>query len=126
MTGPNTGLVQVKGDTVAASGRLWAFAGYSRFIRPGAVRIEAATRRAGLGVSAFHNTDGSTVIVVLNRAHRRQDASFSLRGVRAGSVDPYLTDATHDLSAQTPIAISHHAFTAGLPARSLVTYDIRP
>jgi O-glycosyl hydrolase len=126
MTGPNTGLVQVKGDTVAASGRLWAFAGYSRFIRPGAVRIEAATRRASLGVSAFHNTDGSTIVVVLNRAHRRQDASFSLRGVRAGSVAPYLTDATHNLSAQTPIAISHRAFTSALPARSLDTYDIRP
>jgi hypothetical protein len=39
LTGPNTGLVEVKGSTVASSGRLWAFAGYSRFVRLGAVRI---------------------------------------------------------------------------------------
>jgi hypothetical protein len=43
LTAPNTGLVEVEGSTVATSGRLWAFAGYSRFIRPGAVRIGATT-----------------------------------------------------------------------------------
>jgi O-glycosyl hydrolase len=32
VTGPNTGLVEVEGNTVATSGRLWAFASYSRFI----------------------------------------------------------------------------------------------
>ncbi|MGH2887259.1 MAG: glycoside hydrolase, partial [Solirubrobacteraceae bacterium] len=36
LTGPNTGLVEVKGNTVATSGRLWAFASYSRFVRPSA------------------------------------------------------------------------------------------
>ncbi|MGH2888433.1 MAG: glycoside hydrolase, partial [Solirubrobacteraceae bacterium] len=60
MTGPNTGLVEVKGNTVVTSGRLWAFAGYSRFVRPGAVRIGARTSDAGLEVSAFRNSDGST------------------------------------------------------------------
>ena len=46
ITGPNTGLVEVKGNTVATSGRLWAFASYSRFIRPGAVRIGTTTTDA--------------------------------------------------------------------------------
>jgi O-glycosyl hydrolase len=37
----------------------------------------------------------------------------------------YLTDTTHQLSAQTPITVRNSAFTATLPPRSLVTYDIR-
>jgi O-glycosyl hydrolase len=125
LTGPNTGLVEVKGNTVATSGRLWAFASYSRFIRPGAVRIGTTTSDADLEASAFRNSDGSTAVIVLNSAHGRQTATFSLRGLRAAHVTPYLTDTTHQLSAQTPITVRNGTITATLPPRSLVTYDIR-
>ncbi len=125
LTGPNTGLVEVKGNTVATSGRLWAFASYSRFIRPGAVRIGTTTSRTGLDASAFRNSDGSTAVVVLNSTHSRQVATFSLRGLDAAHVTPYLTDTTHQLSPQTRITVRNSAFTATLPPRSLVTYDIR-
>ena len=125
MTGPNTGLVEVNGNTVVTSGRLWAFANYSRFIRPGAVRIGTTTRRAGLEVSAFRNTNGSTAVIVLNSAHSRQAATFSLRGLDASHITPYLTDTTHQLSAQTPITVRNSTFTATLPPRSLVSYDIK-
>ncbi len=125
VTGPNTGLIEVKGNTVATSGRLWAFASYSRFIRPGAVRIGTTTRRAGLEVSAFRNSDGSIAVVVLNSARSRQVATFSLRGLSAAQVTPYLTDTSHGLSAQTPITVRNSAFTATLPPRSLVSYDIK-
>ncbi len=125
MTGPNTGLVEVNGTTVATSGRLWAFASYSRFIRPGAVRIGTTTRDAGLKVSAFRNSDGSTAVIVLNTSSTRQVATFSLPALGAAHVTPYLTDTTHQLSAQTPITVRNNAFTATLPPRSLLTYEIR-
>jgi O-glycosyl hydrolase len=125
LTGPNTGLVYVKGNTVATSGRLWAFASYSRFIRPGAVRIGTTTSDAGLEVSAFRNSNGSTAVVVLNSARSRQVATFSLRGLRGASVTPYLTDTTHELSRQTSISVKNNAFTATLPPRSLVSYDFQ-
>jgi O-glycosyl hydrolase len=125
LTGPNTGLVEVEGNTVATSGRLWAFASYSRFIRPGAVRIGTTTSDAGLDVTAFRNSDGSIAVIVLNSAHSRQVATFSLRGLSGAHVTPYLTDTTHELSAQSPITVRNSAFTATLPPRSLVSYDIR-
>jgi O-glycosyl hydrolase len=126
VTGPNTGLVEVKGNTVTTSGRLWAFASYSRFIRPGAVRIGGSSSQTGLEVSAFRNRDGSIAVVVLNRTHLHQTATFSLRGLREAQVTPYLTDTRHDLSAQASITIRNRAFTASLPSRALITYDIRP
>ncbi|MDX6344140.1 MAG: hypothetical protein QOH87_4278, partial [Trebonia sp.] len=92
LTGPNTGLVEVKGNTVAASGRLWAFASYSRFIRPGAVRIGTTTSATGLDVTAFRNSDGSTAVIVLNSARSSKVATFSLRGLSGAHVTPYLTD----------------------------------
>ena len=125
LTGPNTGLVEVEGNTVVTSGRLWAFASYSRFIRPGAVRIGTTTSAAGLDVTAFRNSDGSIAVIVLNSAHSRQVATFSLRGHSGAHVTPYLTDTSHQFSAQSPITVRNSAFTATLPPRSLVTYDIR-
>jgi O-glycosyl hydrolase len=126
LTGPNTGLVEVKGNTVDASGRLWAFAGYSRFVRPGAVRIGTTMSAGGLEVSAFRNSDGSIAVVVLNRARSPQVATFSLPGLGGGHVTPYLTDTSQDLSPQAPITVKNSAFTATLPPRSLVSYEIRP
>ena len=125
VTGPNTGLVDVNGSSVAASGRLWAFAGFSRFIRPGAVRIGTTTSDAALEVSAFRNSDGSIAVVALNSTRRRQVATFSLHGLDAAHVTPHLTDTSHQLSAQTPITVKNSAFTTTLPPRSLVSYDIR-
>ena len=126
LTGPNTGLVEVKGNTVSASGRLWAFAGYSRFIRPGAVRIGTATTSgSGLEVSAFRNGDGSIVVVALNPEQTPEAATFSLRGPHGESVTPYLTDTSHNISAQAEVPVSNGAFSATLPPRSLVSYYIR-
>jgi O-glycosyl hydrolase len=125
LTGPNSGLVEVEGNTVATSGRLWAFANYSRFVRPGAVRIGTTTSYADLDVTAFRNSDGSIAVIVLNSAHSRQVATFSLPGLSGAHVTPYLTDTSHQLSAQSPITVRNSAFTATLPPRSLVTYDIR-
>ena len=124
ITGPNTGLVEVKGNTVATSGRLWAFASYSRFIRPGAVRIGTTATDAALEASAFRNSDGSIAVVVLNSAQSQQVATFSLRGLSETHVTPYLTDTSHDLSAETPITVRDGVFTATLPPRSLISYDI--
>jgi O-glycosyl hydrolase len=125
MTGPNTGLVEVKGNTVASSGRLWAFASYSRFIRPGAVRIGTTTSDAEVEASAFRNSDGATALVVLNTAHSRQAVTFSLPGLGGAHVTPYLTDTSHHLSPLTAITVRNGAFTATQPPRSLVSYEIQ-
>ena len=126
--GDNEGLVQLDASTgtVTPSGRLWAFANYSRFVRPGAIRIGASSADSDLDVTAFRNSNGSVSIVVLNTAATAQTASFSLCGTGAGAtsavVIPYLTDDTHDTAAQGPIRVSHGSFGATLPAYSLVTY----
>jgi O-glycosyl hydrolase len=121
----NEAFFNVNGSTVTTSTRLWAFGQYSRFIRPGAVRIDATTSDSNLKVSAFKNTDGSYAIVVLNGNSSATAVTASLNGVSAGaSAIPYLTNASNTIAAQSSVAISGGTFSANIPARSLITYVI--
>jgi len=123
--GDNEGLIEIDGSTVIPSGRLWAFAGYSRFVRPGAVRIGASTSDGSLDLTAFRNRDGSVAIIALNTATSPDPVTFTLAGtgVRDGSVAaPYLTDATSDTARQPGVTVHGGAFTMTLPARSMVSF----
>jgi O-glycosyl hydrolase len=125
--GDNEGLIQINGSTVASSGRLWAFANYSRYVRPGAVRIGATSSNSAVDLTAFKNTDGSVAVVALNTAASADPITYSLSGTGTPSgatVTPYLTNASSDTAAQAASTVSGGAFTATIPARSLVTYVI--
>jgi O-glycosyl hydrolase len=118
----NESLLRLANGKLTAAARLWAFAGYSRFIRPGAVRIKAADTNKNLEISAFRNKNGSVVIVVLNTARSAQGATFSVTGIShlAGTVIPYLTSATSHMAKQRALS-AHGTFGTKIPARSLVT-----
>jgi len=126
--GDNESLVQIDGTTVIPSGRLWAFANFSRFVRPGAVRIGATSADNGLELTAFRNRNGSVAIVVLNTDTTADTVSFGLQdlGLQGGPavVRPYVTDSTSDTAAQAPMFTRSGDFTSTLPARSLVTFVV--
>lgn len=125
-TTDNEGLLQLTSSgSVATSGRLWAMANYSRFIRPGAVRIGASSGDSNLQVSAYKNTNGTVSIVVLNTSSSSIAATYSLQGTGVAdgtTVTPYLTNGSNDTAAQSTTSVSGGAFGATIPARSLVTY----
>jgi O-glycosyl hydrolase len=62
--------------------RLWALGNFSRFVRPGAVRVEALCAGQGqqaLNISAFRSADGQTlVLIVVNNAHEPQSVRLEL------------------------------------------------
>lgn len=123
----NEGLIRDDG-TVVASKRLWAFANYSRFIRPGAVRIGASTTASGVELTAFKNTNGTVAIVALNTTMSNAALSFSLSGPgmpQSGPVRSYLTDATHSTAKQKTIKEKSDEFSATIAPRALVTYEIK-
>jgi glucuronoarabinoxylan endo-1,4-beta-xylanase len=123
----NSGLVRLDGDSYTVSKRLWAFAAFSRFVRPGAVRIGATSPDAGVTVSAFRNHDGSTAIQIINTGTAPATETVRLRGATpTRSAQPYLTDTDHDLAAQGTIPVRDGGFTANLPPRSLLTYVLTP
>jgi O-glycosyl hydrolase len=125
-TSHDSSLIGLSGQTLAPSKRYYALANFSRFIRPGAVRIGATSGQSSLSVSAYRNTDGSIAIVALNSGTSSVQAGYSLTntGISTGTVTPYLTNAGSSIAAQPVITLRAGAFTATVPARSLVTFRI--
>lgn len=82
--------------TVTYTADYFAIGHASRFVHPGAVRIDSNDlSKAGLETVAFKNTNGSIVLLVLNNAEMSQDFSVSWHGrnfttsLSAGSVSTY-------------------------------------
>ncbi|HEX7737652.1 MAG TPA: cellulose binding domain-containing protein [Ktedonobacteraceae bacterium] len=124
-TTDNEGLLQINGSSVSVSARLWAMANYSRFVRPGAVRIGATSGDNNLQVSAYKNSNGSVSIVALNSSSSAVTASYALSGTGVAdgtTVTPYLTNGSNNTAAQTSTSVNGGSFSATIPARSLVTY----
>ena len=123
--GDNEGLIQINGSTVSASGRLWAFANYSRYVHPGAVRIAATSSNSAVDLAAFKNTDGTVAVVALNTGTSADPITYSVSGTgtpNGATVTPYLTNSSSDVAAQASTSVSGGSFSASIPARSLVTY----
>ena len=109
------------------SGRLWAFANFSRFVRPGAHRIAATTADRGLTVDAFRDADGTVAAVALNAGTTPDTVTFEIKGTglpNGAVATPYLTNDTNEVAAQEPLQASGGIFTWTMPARSLVTFQI--
>jgi glucosylceramidase len=117
----NSGLIRLDGDSYAISKRFWALAAFSRFVRPGAVRVAASG--GALGVSAFRNPDGSLAVQVLNTGTAA--APVDLSPGRGGVARPYVVDATHDLAPAPPRRLRHGTLRTTVPARALVSFLVR-
>jgi O-glycosyl hydrolase len=87
---------------------LWALGNYSRYLRPGAVRLTtqlADSARAGQPlVSAYKSANGKQLItVVVNDFDTPATVQLALQGGRLGAGQAYVTSATADLQPGTPV-----------------------
>lgn len=104
--------------TYKVSKRLYAFAAFSRYIRPGATRIGVDSSVQDLKASAYSNADGSKVVQLINTSTREITTEIDLKGTSAA----YLTDKTHNVEPVEGIAKPKSGKTKlVLPPRSLVT-----
>lgn len=120
----NEKLIMVEDGDYFTSKRAWAFAHYSRFIRPDAFRVE--TRGGDLSTSAYENKDGSLVVVILNPHFHDETVNLKLISCRHkntgwGKVTAWLTDEEHDIE-EVPVEVDDEGYVkANLPARGLIT-----
>jgi glucosylceramidase len=121
-TGDNA-LIRLNGDSYQVSARLWAFAGYFRFARPGSVRVDASSDAEDVYVSSFVNENGTVAIPVVNAAHFAQSVKVDLAGLghlTKGSA--YLSDNTHNVSLVDHFELRENGFTAMVEPRSMKTF----
>lgn len=113
------------GDVYAVSGRAYALAQYSRWVRPGYYRIDAThIPQPGISVSAYRDApSGHLVIVATNYTTVPVTQTFSLVNAPTfTAVTPYVSSATQDLQIQAAQSVSNSAFSYTLPANSLTTF----
>jgi glucosylceramidase len=70
-------LADTRTDTVLRQSSYYYLGHFSKFIRPGAVRLLCASARDALESTAFRNPDGTVAVVVMNRTEA--DIPFRLR-----------------------------------------------
>ncbi|MFC5531471.1 glycoside hydrolase family 30 protein [Cohnella yongneupensis] len=119
------GLINIYKDnsSYSTNKRLFTFGNFSRFIQPGAVRIDATPEPAsGIYVSAYKDpSTGKLTVVAINDNEANQDISFQLKGAPGKTFVPYTTSASQNLAKGTGIEVKDGAFTASLPSKSVTT-----
>lgn len=104
---------------------LWTMGNFSRFIRPGACRVDVAcdgmvdaTDPTGLMVSAYENADGSRVIVVINYGNEPSEVSPDW-----GRRTRWQAYRTSDVEGENlkPVGETRGRAAIVIPARSVVT-----
>lgn len=104
-----------------SSKMLWALGNFSRFVRPGAKRVEASSSLGtdGLLVSSYLNTNNELVTVIVNSDNQDREVQLALgSGQMPGAAKAYETSAERDL-ASIPVSGSNGKFV--VKGRSIVT-----
>jgi glucuronoarabinoxylan endo-1,4-beta-xylanase len=119
----NTGLI----NGTTPSKKLFVLGNYSKFVRPGYVRISATeTPASGVSVSAYYSSkDNRVVVVAINSNNSTVSQAFAV-GTKFPvlKVTPWVTDPSHDLARQTPISQTDGSFTYTLSAQSVTSFVI--
>ncbi len=108
-------------NTGAIPKRAYAIANWAKFVKPGCSMV-GVSNPTSLLISAF--TCGSSPIVIVavnNSATDVASQAFSLGGVAATQVTPWITSGTYSLQSQAPVGVSGSSFFYTIPAYSIVT-----
>ncbi|MEU9791437.1 glycoside hydrolase family 30 beta sandwich domain-containing protein [Streptomyces sparsogenes] len=96
---------------------------FSKFVRPGYVRIDATSNpQSNLYVSAYKGGDSKVVIVAVNKNTTSVSQPFTIVNNTSSNVSSWLTDASRNLAPRGVISAQNGSFTGELPARSVTTF----
>ncbi|MDR9854194.1 glycoside hydrolase [Paenibacillus sp. VCA1] len=120
------GLINVDkaANTYAVTKRYYTFGNFSKFIKPGYVRIGAPdSPQSGVYTSAYKDpATGKFAIVAINDNDATSEFDLVPSGFTAGRLTPYTTNDNLNLAAGPAIPLQNGKFHAILPPKSIVTY----
>ncbi|KAK0737044.1 glycoside hydrolase superfamily [Apiosordaria backusii] len=127
---PNTNEKIIRVDnrtnTYEVSRRLWAFANWSRYVRPGAIRV-GTSGGTGVRTAAFRNEDGTVAVVVISTTGSAADVNIKLNGgVTPSYVQAFVSDSTRNAASTTATLGSDGTVSGQVAARSITTFFILP
>ncbi len=106
------------------SKRGYMMAHYSKWVRPGAVRIGATEQpNSNILCSAYQNEDGNIAVVAINKGGSAVTQNFVLSGGDISEITAYRTSANENIK-ETNVTASGSSFSSQLPANSVTTFVI--
>lgn len=121
-TGDNA-LVRLQYNEYFVSARLWAFAQFFRFARPGAVRVDAQSSAPDeIFSTAWVNTNGTVAIPVINAAHFPSEVNIDLLGMNVTKASVLKTDNTHNVTLISQLELNGTVLQDIITPRAMVTY----
>ncbi len=116
----NEGLTDTSGNPAK---RMYVLGNYSRFVRPGFVRIGVSNNALPTYISAYKDPNtGKFAIVAINSIPGNYTQTFNLSGLNAATVTPWVTSGTLSLVSQASVSVTNSTFSYSLPASSVVTF----
>ena len=107
------------------SKRGYMMAHFSKYARPGAVRIDATEIPSnGVYISAYKNTDGTIAIVAINNGNDSYAQLFTVSGHTIKSVTRYKTTQSANLQVTENMELTGNGFYAQLDSKSVATFVI--
>ncbi len=106
------------------SKRGYMMAHFSKWVRPGDVRIDATeSPQNGAYISAFKNGNNQITIVAINTGNEYTE-HFSISGGKISKVDRYRTTGSENLANTANLENDGSAFFAQLPQNSVSTFVV--
>ena len=111
-------------DDGSVSKRGWCMAQFSKFIRPGFVRVDIDKNPTyNVYTSAYKNDNGDVVIVAVNRSTEAKNMTFDVSSANdIATWERYVTSGTKNLQKETDIASEAGSFQITLDAQSTTTF----
>ena len=95
---------------------------FSKFVRPGYVRVDATANPSNSVYISAYKGDNKAVIVAINKNTSAVSQKFTFQNGTGGSVSSWITDESRNIAAGSSYRVSSNSFTAQLPARSVTTF----
>ena len=112
-------------DSGKVSKRGYAMAQFSKYVRPGDVRIDATEQpNSNILVSAYKHSDTQVEIVAINKGNTEVNQDFNISGRTIKNVDRYRTSGSENLAKTPSMSASGSSFNSQLPANSVSTYVV--
>lgn len=120
----NSKLVRIADDkrSLIPSKRLWAFANWSRHVRPGAVRVDTTGTVNGAKVSAFRNEDGKIAVQIIQGGTASGVVTVKVNSFTMKAAKVWITDNSHDCDELAATLSLDGSVSAQVPGRSMVTF----
>jgi glucuronoarabinoxylan endo-1,4-beta-xylanase len=95
---------------------------FSKFVRPGYVRVDSTSNPSTNIYTSAYKGDGKVVIVAINKGATAVIQNFNIQNGTVSNVSSWVTTSSINIAAGTAINVAGGSFTATLPAQSVTTF----